>query len=251
MLGAIIGDIVGSRFEFDNTFYYHFELFTPECDFTDDTICSIAIADAILEGKGYQDALLEWCRKYPHPMGAYGGSFARWIVSAHPQPYHSFGNGSAMRVSSVGWLYDAEEDVLREAMKSASVTHNHPEGIKGAQAVALAIWEARRGGGIEVIHKVACRFYGEDYEKHLIPQGCFDETCQGTVPVAFHLIRQSKSFEDSIRKAISYGGDSDTLGAIVGGMAEALWGVPDDLKIKALEYLPVDMISVVRQVVEK
>lgn len=247
MLGAIIGDIVGSRFEFDNTFDYHFELFTKKCDFTDDSICTIAIADAILNKKDYQDALLEWCRKYPHPKGAYGGSFARWIVSANPQPYHSFGNGSAMRVSAVGWLFDNEEDVLEEAKKSAAVTHNHPEGIKGAQAVALAILVARQGRGLEAIKQVAFDFYGKDFEQHLIPEGYFDETCQGTVPVAFHLIGQSHSFEDAIRRAISYGGDSDTLGAIVGAIAEALWGIPEDLRVKALDYLPEDMVAIVHQ----
>lgn len=251
MLGAIIGDVVGSRFEFDNTFDYQFELFTKECDFTDDSICTIAIADAILNEKGYQESLLKWCHKYPHPKGAYGGSFARWIVSSNPQPYHSFGNGSAMRVSAVGWLFDNEKDVLEEARKSASVTHNHPEGIKGAQSVALAILIARQGGGLEAIKQVAFDFYGKDFEQRLIPNGCFDETCQGTVPVAFHLIDLSSSFEDAIRRAISYGGDSDTLGAIVGAIAEALWGIPEDLENKALDYLPVDMIRIVRQVKER
>lgn len=241
MLGAIIGDIVGSRFEFDNTFKYDFEFFTPECDFTDDTICTIAIADAILNKKEYQQALLEWCRKYPHPMGAYGGSFARWIVSSNPQPYHSFGNGSAMRVSAIGWLFDTEEEVLEEAKKSASVTHNHPEGIKGAQAIALAIFKARKGEGLQAIKDIAHNFYGKEYAEHLKPKGWFDETCQGTVPIALHLISQSHSFEDAIRKAIAYGGDSDTLGAIVGSIAEALWGIPHDLQVKGLSYLPKEM----------
>ena len=145
MLGAIIGDIVGSRFEFNNTSDFNFELFGEGCDFTDDTICTIAVADAILSKKSYKDAMLEWCRKYPNPKGAYGGSFARWIRSLYPQPYDSFGNGSAMRVSAVGWLFSNEEEVLEQAEKSAEITHNHPEGIKGAQAVALAVYLGRIG----------------------------------------------------------------------------------------------------------
>ena len=129
MLGAIIGDIVGSRFEFNNTSDFDFELFTSACDYTDDSICTFAVADAILSSKPYKETMLEWCRRYPHPMGSYGGGFARWIHSAHPVPYNSFGNGSAMRVSAVGWLCDTEEEVLEQARQSAEITHNHPEGI--------------------------------------------------------------------------------------------------------------------------
>lgn len=135
MLGAIIGDIVGSRFEFNNTDNYNFELFTEESTFTDDTICTIAIADAINNGEHYEDTLLKWCRKYPNPKGAYGSSFARWIASDTPQPYNSFGNGSAMRVSPVAWFFDDLYRVKKEAEETAIVTHNHPEGIKGAVAM--------------------------------------------------------------------------------------------------------------------
>lgn len=149
MLGAIIGDIVGSRFEFNNTDNYNFELFTEESTFTDDTICTIAIADAILNKKSYKDSLLEWCRKYPNPKGAYGGSFARWIVADDPQPYNSFGNGSAMRVSPTAWLFNDLDTVLLEARKTAEITHNHTEGIKGAQAIAELIYKIRKGA-IEV-----------------------------------------------------------------------------------------------------
>ena len=146
MLGAIVGDIVGSRFEFNNTDQYDFELFTQESSYTDDTICTIAIADAINRRNARKDGdpcyaanLLRWCRKYPNPMGGYGGSFARWINSEQPQPYNSFGNGSAMRVAPVAWAFNSLEEVRREAERTASVTHNHPEGIKGAVAVAHAI----------------------------------------------------------------------------------------------------------------
>ena len=140
MLGAIIGDIVGSRFEFNNTNRSDFELFHKDCSFTDDTICTVAIADAILRKCSYQESLLRWCRSYPNPMGGYGGRFAQWIHSNNPQPYNSFGNGSAMRVSPVAWAFDNLDDVLAEAEKTASPTHNHPEGIKGAKTVAHAIW---------------------------------------------------------------------------------------------------------------
>lgn len=144
MLGAIIGDIAGSKYEFNNTFDYDFEMFGEGCDFTDDTICTVAIADAILNGRNYQESLLDWCRRYPSPKGAYGGRFAGWIRSLDPQPYNSFGNGSAMRVSPVAWLFDDLSQVLEEAEKTAFPTHNHPEGIKGAKAVAHAIWHFRK-----------------------------------------------------------------------------------------------------------
>lgn len=144
MLGAMIGDIVGSKYEFNNTFDYDFEMFGGGCDFTDDTICTVAIADAIQNGRNYQESLLDWCRRYPSPKGAYGGRFAAWICSLNPQPYNSFGNGSAMRVSPVAWLFDDLSQVLEEAEKTALPTHNHPEGIKGAKAVAHAIWYFRK-----------------------------------------------------------------------------------------------------------
>ena len=144
MLGAMIGDIAGSKYEFNNTFDYDFEMFGGGCDFTDDTICTVAIADAILNGRSYQESLLDWCRRYPSPKGAYGGRFAAWIGSLNPQPYNSFGNGSAMRVSPVAWLFDDLSQVLEEAEKTALPTHNHPEGIKGAKAVAHAIWYFRK-----------------------------------------------------------------------------------------------------------
>ena len=139
MLGAIIGDIAGSKYEFNNTFDYDFEMFGEGCDFTDDTICTVAIADAILNGRSYQESLLDWCRRYPSPKGAYGGRFAQWIRSLDPQPYNSFGNGSAMRVSPVAWLFDDLSQILEEAEKTALPTHNHPEGIKGAKAICILI----------------------------------------------------------------------------------------------------------------
>ena len=246
MLGAIIGDIVGSRFEFNPTNDYNFELFTDECAFTDDTICTCAIADALLKDKDFGKSLHEWCRLYPHPKGSYGGRFAQWVHSDNPQPYGSFGNGSAMRVSPVAWASKKRNNLLEMAEKTAICTHNHPEGIKGAQTVALAIYVANIGR--------RCNEQPSDIVKRIIKEcvdfshynisirkedviNRFDETCQGTVPVALWIISESTSFEDAIRRAVSLGADADTLGAIVGSIAEAIWGIPEDIKVTALSFL--------------
>lgn len=244
MIGAIIGDIVGSRFEYNNTDKYDFQMFAKESTFTDDTICTIAIADAINTGASYRDKLLQWCRAYPNPKGAYGGSFARWIASDNPQPYNSFGNGSAMRVSPVAWAFDDLDKVLEEAEKTAIVSHNHPEGVKGAVAVAHAIYYLRKTHNQEIFENVMQSYYPQFMTAQYF-SGVFDETCQGTVPLCLKIIRVSTSFEDAIRRAISFGGDSDTIGAIVGSMAEALWGVPKEISDKAFDLLPTDMLNVV------
>ena len=278
MLGAIIGDIAGSKYEFNNTFDYDFEMFAEGCDFTDDTICTVAIADAILNGRSYQESLLDWCRRYPSPKGAYGGRFAGWIHSLDPQPYNSFGNGSAMRVSPVAWLFDDLSQVLEEAEKTALPTHNHPEGIKGAKAVAHAIWYFRKSRfsegskdseneetkGLKNENAKAskdenetiqgfmsiARSYYEDFDTRVYPKGKFDETCMDAVPLSFYLLSQASSFEDAIRLAISHGGDSDTIGAIVGSIAEARFGIPQEMKEKALSYLPDDMKDIWKQFTE-
>lgn len=278
MLGVIIGDIAGSKYEFNNTFDYDFEMFGEGCDFTDDTICTVAIADAILNGRSYQESLLDWCRRYPSPKGAYGGRFAGWIHSLDPQPYNSFGNGSAMRVSPVAWLFDDLSQVLEEAEKTALPTHNHPEGIKGAKAVAHAIWHFRKSRfseeskdseneetkglknekakaskdeneTIQGFMSIA-RSYYEDFDTRVYPKGKFDETCMDAVPLSFYLLSQASSFEDAIRLAISHGGDSDTIGAIVGSIAEARFGIPQEMKEKALSYLPDDMKDIWKQFAE-
>ena len=278
MLGAMIGDIVGSKYEFNNTFDYDFEMFGEGCDFTDDTICTVAVADAILNGRSYQESLLDWCRRYPSPKGAYGGRFAGWIHSLDPQPYNSFGNGSAMRVSPVAWLFDDLSQVLEEAEKTALPTHNHPEGIKGAKAVAHAIWhflksrfsekskdsENEETKGLKNENAKAskdenetiqgfmsiARSYYEDFDTRDYPKGKFDETCMDAVPLSFYLLSQASSFEDAIRLAISHGGDSDTIGAIVGSIAEARFGIPQEMKEKALSYLPDDMKDIWKQFAE-
>ena len=259
MLGSIIGDIVGSRFEFSPTNDYNFTMFAADCSFTDDTICTVAIADALLSGTDYGESLRQWGHRYPHPMGAYGVGFAHWLKSSNPQPYGSFGNGSAMRVSPVAWWFLELVDVAREASASAECTHNHPEGIKGARAVAIAIHQIlmkrretkhplTKRETIEALKRTLSLYsqgqeFYVDYER---ARNRFDETCQGTVPVAFEIILRSNSFEDAIRRAVSLGADADTLGAIVGGMAEAVWDIPEHIKRQALTYLPDDMLDVIR-----
>ena len=256
--------MIGSRFEFNNTRDYNFKLFTDECSFTDDTICTVAIMDALVHGSRYDEKLLEWCRQFPHPMGGYGVSFAQWIHSDCPYPYNSFGNGAAMRVSPVAWAYDNLADVKEEAEKTASCTHNHPEGIMGAVAVAHAIWyfrnceqsEIRIQGKIEpfATSKIVDlqdfistmdQYYPGFIHQEFTP-GKFDETCQGTVPLCLQIVCNSHSFEDAIRKAISFGGDSDTIGAIVGSIAEARFGIPQEFIDKVLTYLDPRMIDQLR-----
>lgn len=249
MFGAIIGDIVGSVYEFDNTKNLHFPLFSPGCSFTDDTICTVAVADAILRGVPFRDSLLSWCRRYPHPMGSYGGSFSRWLASDDPQPYNSWGNGAAMRVAAVGWAFGSEADTLRAAIASASPTHNHPEGLIGASCVAVAIFRLRtdrypsfHNGSVAALVE---QCYGEDYWSRLPARGVFDETCMGCVPLAFDLVSKATDFESALRHAVAYGGDSDTLAAIVGSLAEARWGIPAEIREKALSFLPNEMLNVI------
>lgn len=249
MLGAIIGDIVGSPYEFANTSNPRFPLFSKRSSFTDDTICTIAVADALVSGEDFGSALQRWGRKYPNPMGGYGGSFNAWLHAINPMPYNSWGNGAAMRVSPVGWAFNSEAETLRAALASAAPTHNHVEGLIGASVVARAIFQLRTMNrplflSGEVSALVAAS-YGEDWEYHLPARGVFDETCQGCVPLAFHILLQSAGFEDAIRKAVLWGGDSDTLAAIVGSLAEARWGIPAEIREKALSMLPAEMVDVI------
>lgn len=258
MIGAIIGDIVGSKFEFNNTFDYNFPLFDKGCNYTDDTICTVSVADAILKAedripmdRDFRLALQYWCKKYPHPMGAYGASFANWVNSPNPQPYDSFGNGAAMRVSPVGFAFDNSADVMRAAMNSAKVSHSHVEGLIGASAIALAILDARKNHTKDTLLGIITNLYGDNWNVNIPPKGVFNETCQGCVPLAFYIVLNSMSFEDAIRQAISYGGDSDTLGAIVGGLAEAMYGIPNDVRDTALDYLTPQMLDVVTKFEKK
>lgn len=255
MLGAIIGDIVGSAYEFNSTNDYNFELFSEESSYTDDTICTVAIADAILKGKDYGKSLHEWCNKYPHPKGGYGERFRAWVESDTPRPYNSLGNGSAMRVSPIAWANLNLVNAMREATRSAMCTHDHREGIKGAEAVVMAIHfgdEIRRLSNHidrdEILEKFKAVIEYTHYNINIRRSEVlnkFDETCPGTVPVALWIISESTGFEDAIRKAVSLGADADTLGAIVGSIAESIWGVPRDLAKQAMSILPFEMRDVV------
>lgn len=249
MIGAIIGDIVGSRFEFNNHRNTDFEFFHPDCTFTDDTICTIAVADWLISPhiQGLKETMRYWCRKYP---SSYGGMFGRWIHDESMGPYNSFGNGSAMRVSPVAFTFHNMKNVLAEAKRSAEITHNHPEGIKGAQAVAMAIWLGRSGGSINHICEVVSAHFGYSFNttvEEIRKVNTFNETCQVTVPQAFVCLRESTTFEDAIRLAVSIGGDSDTIAAITGSMAEACYGIPEWMIAKAFTYLPSEMITVLEK----
>ena len=251
MLGAIIGDIVGSRWEFNPTNDYDFEWLSEENGFTDDTICTVAVADALLKERDFGKSIHDWCNQYPHPMGGYGGRFAQWVQSENPHPYNSFGNGAAMRVSPVAYWYKYIDEVLDAAAGTALPSHNHDEGIKGAQTVALAIFRALQFGHetpehIKEILIECVEFSAYDINirrEEVINR--FDETCQGTVPVALWIIGESSSFEDAVRKAVSLGADADTLGAIVGSIAEVIWGIPLQIQLEIMHYLPSEMKRVV------
>lgn len=249
MLGAIIGDIVGSTYEFQNTRDYNFELFPARSSYTDDTICTIAVADAIMSGISFKESLLNWCKQYPHPMGGYGGSFARWICASNPQPYDSFGNGAAMRVSPCALLADGNrEKALSLAAQSAMPTHNHPEAVKGAMAVTDAILLAFDHLDKELIRGRLSELYGYNLFfncDEIRDTNTFNETCMVTVPQAIVAFLDSKCFEDAIRNAVSIGGDSDTIAAICGAIAEAYYGIPANIKNKALGMLPAPLANVV------
>ena len=246
MLGAIIGDTVGSAYEFHNTKDYDFTLFLGNSAYTDDSVMTMAVAYWLLKDKGYsyqglEDAMLLFGNNCPCPMGGYGGGFYRWLFQpdalkrygATPyesktgrHPYGSWGNGSAMRVSPVGWFFDTLEETERVAAISAAITHNHPEGIKGAQATAASVFLARSGKTKEEIRSYIEDAYGYDLHKsweYWHPIYGWEDSCQGTVPQAIIAFLDSSDFEDAIRKAVSLGGDSDTLACITGGIAEAFY----------------------------
>lgn len=250
MLGAIIGDIVGSIYEFDNIKTKEFPFFTDEKEFTDDSILTLATADWLLHGGEVGEYYMLYAKENPNPMGAYGSGFLHWVHTAHPtKPYNSCGNGSAMRVSPVGWAFDTEEETLAIAKKSAECSHNHPEGIKGAQATALCIFLARKGLSKEAIKQRIEDDFGYDLSlsvDEIRPRYSWSGldgkgdggTCQGSVPQAIACALQATDFEDAVRNAISIGGDSDTIGDITGGIAEALYGIPTDIREKGMSYLP-------------
>ena len=238
MIGAIAGDVIGSIHEYLGTKSMDFELFAPECRFTDDSVLTVAVADCLMNGLDYVDAFHEYVLAYPD--AGYGLRFFQWASSRSRLPYNSWGNGSAMRVAPVAYAFDSLEEVRAHAARSAEVTHNHPEGIKGAQATAVAVFLARRGESKATIKTSLQRAFGYNLNQRLDdlrPMYRFNESCQGTVPQALIAFLESTGYEDAVRKAISLGGDADTLGCITGAIAEAHYGVPADIAEKTMSAL--------------
>jgi ADP-ribosylglycohydrolase len=263
MLGAILGDIIGSPYEFTqyNIKTTEFSLFSEGSQFTDDTVMTLAVAEGLMNGGNDEEsakaeiiaAMLKYGKMYP--KAGYGKRFGFWLFAAKdPAPYNSYGNGSAMRVSSVAWLFNDLTTVERFARASAEVTHNHPEGIKGAQATAAAIFMARQGESKEVIKRYIEERYGYDLSRTpemIRPGYTHVETCQQTVPEAITAFLFSTGFENAVRLAVSLGGDSDTLAAITGSIAEAAYGIPEELKKEALSRLDAPLVAVYQHFAEK
>jgi ADP-ribosylglycohydrolase len=243
VIGAIAGDVIGSTYEFDSVKSIEFELFTTHSRFTDDSVCTIALADSILTGGDYAFLLKEYCLRFPN--AGYGGRFKQWIYSPSLQPYNSFGNGSAMRVSPVGFACETEAEVLTRAEESAAITHNHPEGIKGAQATALAIFMAAHDADKKTIRTEIQSRFNYDLDRKLDdirPGYFFDETCQGSVPEAILAFLESNSYEECIRLAVSLGGDADTQACIAGGLAQAYYReIPSQITQTTLALLTPEM----------
>lgn len=242
MLGAITGDIVGSVYEWNNIKTTDFSFFREDCFFTDDTVMTVAVADWLLN-KG---SLVEIMQKYGnrYPDAGYGGMFTNWLVRKNPKPYFSWGNGSAMRVSPAGWLFASMEETMKIAKQTAEVTHDHPEGIKGAQAVAACIFMARTGESKEAIKRHIESVFNYDLSRscdQIRPDYTFDVSCQGTVPEAITAFLESKDFESAIRLAISLGGDSDTLACITGSIAEAFYDIPQWIRNGSIDRLTPDL----------
>lgn len=236
MLGAIIGDIVGSVYEWNRIKTKDFPFLTDVCFFTDDSVCTVAVADILLHGLPPAETLQNWCRRYPDC--SYGGNFGYWIYEDPPEPYHSYGNGAAMRVSPAAFLNRDDLDAALSAADTVTeITHNHPEGMKGARATTHAIWLAFQGEPPAVIRQTIAAQYAYDLSRTvdtIRPAYFFDESCQGTVPEAITCALESVSFEDAVRNAISLGGDADTLAAIAGAIAEAMHGISETIQEHAV-----------------
>ena len=259
MYGAIIGDIVGSPFEFDRgNKTKEFELFSSRSHFTDDTVMTIAVGEALMNAGRFasvetiREKVIErmrtWGQKYPR--AGYGANFSRWLSSENPQPYNSYGNGSAMRVSATGWLYDSLERTREVARATAEVTHNHPEGIKGAEATASAIYMARTGCKKEEIKEYIVREFGYNLDRtcdEIRPEYYHVESCQQTVPEAIIAFMEGKDFEDVLRTAVSLGGDCDTLTDIAASIAEAYYGIPEEIRLMGINQLPEEFIMVLNR----
>ena len=259
MYGAILGDIIGSPYEFDRgRKIKNFKFFDRGARFTDDSVMTIAVAEALMRAHGIgviedekstKDLIIDMMHKWGHryPDAGYGGRFYHWLADSERAPYNSWGNGSAMRVSAVGWLYDDLETARKIARWTAEVTHNHPEGVKGAEAIAAAICMARNGSSKEKIQKYTEKEFGYDLSRtcdEIRPGYRFDVSCQGSVPEAIRAFLDGSDFEDVIRTAVSLGGDTDTIGAMAGSIAEAFYGVPDHLKDECEKRLPDDMADI-------
>lgn len=238
MWGAIIGDIVGAVYEWDRIKTKEFEFFSPQGHFTDDSVCTAAVADILLHDLPEAATLQRWCQRYPGV--SYGGWFGQWVWHESPKPYNSFGNGAAMRVSPAAFLHRGDlSSALAASDRVTGITHDHPEGIKGARATVHAIWLALNGEDHARIRATITAEYGYDLSPtvdEIRPGYVFNETCQETVPESITCALESGSFEDAIRNAISLGGDSDTLAAIAGPIAEALHGIPDEMRVAAVEW---------------
>lgn len=249
MIGAIAGDIIGSVYERDTLKSKDFNLFSERTHFTDDTVLTIATADSLINTRDYTDSYRNWGNKYPY--SGYGGSFRHWLRVDNPKPYNSWGNGSAMRVSPIGFFYQSLEEVLKNARLSAEVTHNHPEGIKGAQSTAVAIFLARTGKSKDEIKKYIESTFQYNLSRKLDDirkTYHFEVSCQKSVPEAIIAFFESENYEDAIRNAISLGGDSDTQACIAGGIAEAFYGgVPKNILDEIYERLPMDLLSVIEK----
>jgi len=243
MIGAIAGDIIGSVYESHPIKRKEFPLFHPQATFTDDTVLTVAIASAILASTSYESAVRTLGQRYPH--AGYGGMFRQWLYAETPRPYNSWGNGAAMRVSPIGFAFDSEAEVLHEAEKTAAITHNHPEGIKGAQATALAVFLARTNHSKNDIRTRLQDQFGYPLNRRveeIRPTYSFDVSCQGTVPAALMAFFDANSYEDAVRNAVSLGGDSDTLACITGGIGEAYYGsVPEPIRAQVESLLPNDL----------
>lgn len=251
ILGAIVGDIAGSRFEFRNVKSKDIKLLTAADDFTDDTVMTIAVADWLMSGASLPNIMRDWATEYPNR--GYGGMFYEWLFpldESEMRPYNSFGNGAGMRVSPCGYIARTLDEALDLAKQSAEVTHNHPEGIKGAQAIAAAIYLARQHTPKEEIRRYIEKVFGYNLQRtcdDIRPTYEFDVTCQGSCPEAIIAFLESTDYESAIRLAISLGGDSDTIACMTGGIAAAYYGIPDWMVEKAVKYLPADMIDIINR----
>ena len=258
LLGAIVGDIVGSRFEFDNHRSKDFDMFHRDCSPTDDSIMTMAVCVALMDCKpdysNLEQKAVEWMQEFGkvYPHAGYGGRFRRWIVAADPKPYNSWGNGSAMRVSPVAYVAKSMDEVKELSRLVTQVTHNHPEGIKGAEATAVATYMALHGASKQEIHElITANYYALDFTLDAIRSTYrFNESCQHTVPQALEAFFEAEDFESTLRNGISIGGDSDTIGAIAGAVAGAYYGIPQEIADQAWRYLDKTQKAVLRKFME-